>query len=91
MHRDGEMLALYAAGVRPTRIIGSVAKLSLVISLMTALISISGRPWAYRESYRIEAEAAASFDLRKIAGGRFVTLESVKRSMEICRLAMSRN
>lgn len=77
MHRDGETLALYAAGVRPTRIIGSVATLSLVIALITALISISGRPWAYRESYRIEAEAAASFDLRKISSGRFVTLESV--------------
>lgn len=78
MHRDGEMQALYAAGVGPARILGSVAKLSLLIALITALISISGRPWAYWESYRIEAKAAASFDLRKIASGRFVTLETVK-------------
>jgi len=77
MHRDGEIPALYAAGVSPTRILESVTKLSLVIALITGFVSIAGRPWAYRESYRIEAEAAARLDLRKIASGRFVTLENV--------------
>ena len=77
MHRDREMLALYAAGVSPARILKSVAKLSLVIALITGFISTAGRPWAYRESYRIEAEAAARFDLGKLASGRFVTLENV--------------
>ena len=77
MYRDGEMLALYAAGVSPARILESVAKLSLVIALITGFVSIAGRPWAYRESYRIEVEAAARFDLSKMASGRFVTLENV--------------
>ncbi|MGB5438696.1 MAG: LPS export ABC transporter permease LptF [Gammaproteobacteria bacterium] len=74
MHRDGEMPVLYATGVSPARILGSVAKLSLLIALITGFISTAGRPWAYRESYRIEAEAAARFDLSKVASGRFVTL-----------------
>ena len=78
MYRDAEMPALYATGVSPMRILESVAKLSLVIALITGFISIAGRPWAYRESYRIEAEAAARFDLRKMASGRFVTLEKGK-------------
>lgn len=78
MYRDAEMPALYATGVSPMRILESVAKLSLVIALITGFISIAGRPWAYRESYRIEAEAAARFDLSKIASGRFVTLEKEK-------------
>jgi lipopolysaccharide export system permease protein len=77
MYRDGEMLSLYAAGVSPARILESVAKLSLVIALITAFISIAGRPWAYRESYRIESEAAAKVDVGKMASGRFVTLENV--------------
>jgi len=77
MHSDGEMLALYATGVRPTRILESVAKLALVIALITGFVSITGRPWAYRESYRIESEAAARFDLSKMASGQFVTLENV--------------
>lgn len=77
MHHYGEMQALHAAGVGPGRTLGSVLKLSLVIALITGFISVTGRPWAYQESYRIEAEAAASVDLRKMASGRFVTLESV--------------
>ena len=77
MYRDGETLSLYAAGVSPARILESVAKLSLVIALITGFVSIAGRPWAYRESYRIESEAAARVDLGKIASGRFVTLENV--------------
>ena len=77
MHTDGEILALYAAGVSPARLLESVAKLSLVVALITGFISIAGRPWAYRESYRIEAEAAARFDLSKLASGRFVTIENV--------------
>jgi len=77
MYRDGEMYALYAIGVRPVRILESVVKLSLVIALITGFISITGRPWAYQESYRMEAEAAARFDLRKIASDRFVTLENI--------------
>jgi lipopolysaccharide export system permease protein len=76
MHRDGEIRALYAVGVAPIRVLGSVGVLALVVALITAVVSIWGRPWAYRESYRIEAEAAASYDLRKIATGRFVTLGS---------------
>jgi len=77
MYRDGETLALYATGVSPARMLESVAKLSLVIALITGLVSTAGRPWAYRESYRIESEPAARFDLRKMASGRFVTLENV--------------
>lgn len=76
MHRDGEMYILHAAGVSPLRILESVLKLALVIALITGFVSISGRPWAFRESYRLEAESAAQFDLRKMASGRFVNLES---------------
>jgi len=77
MYRDAELPALYAAGVSPARILESVAKLSLLVALVTGFVSIAGRPWAYRESYRIEADAAASFDLRKMASGQFMTLENV--------------
>jgi len=74
LHRDVEVNALYAAGVSPLRILGAVLKLALVVALITGLFSIEGRPWAYRESYRLEARAAAQFGLRKIASGRFVTM-----------------
>ena len=75
LYRDAEMNALYAAGISRGRILEAVFKLAVVVALITGLISIQGRPWAYRESYRLEAEAAAQFDLKRMATGEFVTME----------------
>lgn len=75
LYRDAEMNAMYAAGISRGRILESVFKFSLVVAVITGTISIEGRPWAYRESYRLEAQAAAEFDLKKMATGEFVTME----------------
>lgn len=75
LYRDAEMTALYAAGISRTRILESVLKLSLLVAVITGVISIEGRPWAYRESYLLEAQAAAEFDLKNMATGEFVTME----------------
>lgn len=75
MHRDAEMNAFYAAGISRARILESVGKLAIILALVTGFISIEGRPWAYRESYRLEAQAAAEFDLKKMATGEFVNME----------------
>jgi lipopolysaccharide export system permease protein len=74
LYRDSEMSALYAAGVSRARIIESVLKLALVIALITGVISILGRPWAFRTSYALESRAAAQFDLKKMATGQFVNM-----------------
>lgn len=74
LYRDAEMNALFAAGISPMRVMVSVLKFALVFALITGVISIAGRPWAFRESYRLEAQAAAEFDLRKMATGEFVTM-----------------
>ena len=90
LYRDAEMNALYAAGISRGRILASVLKLALVVALLTGIISIAGRPWAYRESYRLEAQAAAEFDLKKMATGEFVTIEGsdytfIARDIELKR------
>jgi lipopolysaccharide export system permease protein len=74
LYRDAEMNALYAAGISRGRILESVLKFALLVAVITGVISIEGRPWAYRESYRLEAKAAAEFDLKKMATGEFVTM-----------------
>jgi lipopolysaccharide export system permease protein len=74
LYRDSEMNALYAAGVSRARIIEAVLKLALVIALITGIISIQGRPWAFRTSYELESQAAAKFDLKKMATGEFVSM-----------------
>lgn len=74
LYRDSEMNALYAAGVSRARIIEAVLKLALVVALITGIISIQGRPWAFRTSYELESKAAAEFDLKKMATGEFVNM-----------------
>ncbi len=74
LYRDSEMNALYAAGVSRARIIEAVLKLALVIALVTGVISLLGRPWAFRTSYDLESRAAAQFDLKKMATGEFVNM-----------------
>lgn len=74
LYRDSEMNALYAAGVSRARILEAVLKLALVIALITGLISVLGRPWAFRTSYALESQAEARFDLKKMSAGEFVSM-----------------
>ncbi len=75
LYRDSEMRALYAAGVSRTRILEAVLKLSLVIAVITGLMSVLGRPWAFRTSYALESQAAAQFDLKQMSADEFVTMD----------------
>lgn len=75
LYRDSEMSAFYAAGVSRSRILVAVLKLALVIALITGLLSVLGRPWAYRTSYALESQAAAQFDLKKMSANEFVNME----------------
>lgn len=77
-YRDSEMAAMNAAGVGEWQIIRAIMLLSLLIAALVGAISTYGRPWAYRESYHIEAQAKAEFDIRKIAPGQFIELQDNK-------------
>ncbi len=78
LYRDSEMAALRAAGVGEQRIMRSLVFIVVLVSVVAGIISIYGRPWAYRESYRLEAEARAEFDIRKIEPGQFIELQNNK-------------
>lgn len=75
LYRDSEMAALNAAGISELRVLGAVFKLALVVAVVVGALSLFGRPWAYQESYRIEAEAVAEFDINKIEAGQFIELQ----------------
>lgn len=77
-HRDSEMAAINTAGVGEARILRSVIVLSVLIAVIVGAISLFARPWAYRQSYQIEAEARAEFDIRKIEPGQFIELQGSK-------------
>lgn len=77
-YRDSEMAAMNAAGVGEGHLIRSTIMLSVLIAVLVGAVSTFGRPWAYRESYRLEAEAKAEFDIRKIEPGQFLELQDNK-------------
>ncbi len=54
-HRDREAFVMYGAGVAPARAARPIWLLSIVASLLVALLSLWARPWAYGEGYRLDA------------------------------------
>jgi lipopolysaccharide export system permease protein len=75
LYRDSEMHALFAAGVSQARILQAVLVLSLMIAVLTGLMSVLGRPWAFRTSYALESKAAAQFDLKQMSANQFVNMD----------------
>lgn len=75
LYRDSEMAALNAAGIGESRILVAVLKFSLLVALVVAVISIFGRPWAYKQSYQLETEATAEFNINRIKPGKFLELQ----------------
>ena len=71
LYSDHEMTALNATGLSEVRVAQAILRFALVIAAIVACLSLYGRPWAYGESYRLEFEAEAGFDLNKLKAGRF--------------------
>lgn len=78
LYRDSEMTAMNCAGYSEGRLIRTVATLTLVIAALVGAISLYARPWAYRQTYQIEADARTEFDIRKIDPGHFIELQDAK-------------
>ena len=71
LHRDREIVALNAAGASEKRIIGPVAVVSIPVALAVGLLSLYGRPWAYENSYILDARANADLNTDRFQAGRF--------------------
>ena len=74
LYRDSEMAALHAAGVSELRIFIAVFKLALLVAMITGFLSLVGRPWAYLQTYQLEAAAQQAFQLDRIEAGSFIEL-----------------
>ncbi len=75
LYRDSEIAALTAAGFSELKVLKAVLQLALAVAAVVAVISLFGRPWAYLQTYRLEAEAAAKFDVKRLEPGQFFELQ----------------
>jgi len=56
-HRDREAFAVYGAGVVPGRTAYPVWSIAIVTCIAVAGLSLFIRPWAYAESYKLDADS----------------------------------
>jgi lipopolysaccharide export system permease protein len=78
LYRDSEMTAMNAAGYSETRLIRTVVVLTLFVAILVGVVSLYARPWAFRQTYQIEADAQAEFDIRKIESGQFMEMQDAQ-------------
>jgi len=91
LHGDSEMVAMKAAGISERRITVPVFGLAIFVAVVVGLLSLYGRPWAYRESYRLEAEAVTGLSIDKMEAGRFLVLQGGRHVLFAGRIDRERN
>lgn len=86
LYTDSEITALHAAGISEARLIWPVLGLSLLCALLVGYLSLVARPWAYQNSYRIQAEVAIRFNLDDVEAGRFYQSSDASRTIFVDKI-----
>jgi len=79
LYGESEMTAMFAGGASPHMTLRAVFSVSLVLAVLVGCLSLYVRPWAYRTSYDIRAEAESRLDLKNLEGGIFYESASGSR------------
>lgn len=79
MNRDQEINVLRTAGYGDNRILGTVFVVALPIAILSGILSVYARPWAYAESYIMDAQAEAELNTNRFQPGRFYGSEKSGR------------
>lgn len=79
MNRDQEINVLRSVGYSDSRITYTVCLVALPIAVLSGTLSIYARPWAYAESYIMDAQAEAELNTNRFQPGRFYGSEKSGR------------
>lgn len=71
MNRDQELNVLRSVGVSGKRIVYVVMLVAIPIAVISGVLSSYVRPWAYTESYILDAQAEAELNTNRFQAGRF--------------------
>ncbi|MDQ3187060.1 MAG: LPS export ABC transporter permease LptF [Pseudomonadota bacterium] len=83
LHRDQEINVLRSAGVSEHRITYAVLIVAVPVGLLSGVLSVFARPWAYEESYILNAQAEAELNMDRFQAGRFYGSEGSGRVVYI--------
>lgn len=79
LSRDQEMNILRTVGFSDNRILYTVLLLAIPIGIFSGMLSLYARPWAYAESYILDAQAEAELNAKRFQAGRFYGSEKSGR------------
>ncbi|BBL33946.1 hypothetical protein Nstercoris_00174 [Nitrosomonas stercoris] len=79
MNRDQEINVLRSVGYSDRKIVRTIFMVALPIAVLSGVLSIYARPWAYAESYVMNAQAEAELNTDRFQPGRFYGSEKSGR------------
>jgi len=79
LYSEQEISALQAAGMGVFGLIRTFLPLILVLTVITALLTIMVRPWANQLRYEVQYEATDSYDFERLESGYFYESEETGR------------
>lgn len=71
LNKDHEINVLRSVGISGRRIIFIVLMVAIPVGIISGILSIYVRPWAYAESYILDAQAEAELNTNRFQAGRF--------------------
>ncbi len=83
LHRDQEIVVLRSAGVSEKRLIYAVLLIVIPVGIVSGVLSIYVRPWAYKESYSLNSQAEGELNTDRFQAGRFYGSEGSGRVIYI--------
>lgn len=71
LNKDHEINVLRSVGISSRRIIFIVLMVAIPVGIISGILSIYVRPWAYAESYILDTQAEAELNTNRFQAGRF--------------------
>lgn len=79
LNKDHEINVLRSVGISNQRIILIVLMVAIPVGIISGILSIYVRPWAYAESYILDTQAEAELNTNRFQAGRFYGSEGSGR------------
>lgn len=79
LNKDQELNVIRSIGVSGTRIVLAVLTVAIPVGIVSGMLSSYVRPWAYAESYILDAQAEAELNTNRFQAGRFYGSEKTGR------------
>ena len=75
LNSDSELIVMSAAGVSPTRLLRPFVKLTVMVTILVAIMTLWAIPWSFRELRDLVMKIRADFITNVVHEGTFTTLD----------------